>query len=140
MSLETLISNLTTAVQQLTAAMSAQAPAMAATVPQAAPAAAATPFTAPAAAPAPTAAPAGMPAAPFAAPAAAPAACPLTDAKTFMDYSVASYNAIQTAKGQEVANQRFAQILTSCGVDNLNNVPLAMYPNFYNLMEQAKVA
>lgn len=139
MSLETLISNLTTAVQQLTAVMQG-APAGAAPLAQAAPAAAATPFTAPAAAPAPTAAPAGMPAAPFAAPAAAPAACPLTDAKTFMDYSVASYNAIQTAKGQEVANQRFAQILTSCGVDNLNNVPLAMYPNFYNLMEQAKVA
>lgn len=135
MSLETRIEALTAAVVALTAQMAGtqQMAAAAAPVAQTAPAAA--PFTPPAAA-----APTGMPGAPFGAPAAGPAAAPFTDAKGHMDYSVASYNQMVTTKGQDVANTRFNQILTACGVDNINNVPAAQYANYYNLMEQAKAA
>lgn len=130
MSIEKTISDLTTAVNALTAALNQRAGAT--TVPQApAPVAAAPQFTAPA--PAPT-----MPALPTFAAAPAPAA-PVTQAAPFADgpgliaYVMGAYKDMGPTKGAQIQG-----VLTQLGYQNINDVKPEHYGSLYQGVEALK--
>lgn len=139
MSLESKIEALTAAVVALTAQLQNAAPQTAAvTVPQApAPVAAPAPAPVPTFAAVPEVAPAPvMPAPPTFAPTAAPAvAVPFSDQKGLIEFVMGAYKELGPDKGAQIQN-----ILTSLGVQNINDVKPEQYPALFQGVNALKTA